>query len=146
MNYLHHIQWLLTECFQCSLHNFSKLEQNHIVRGLIVGASKLQLLFVTVAFGIGLMCQIYDMLSILVCHIQLNLPDIQCFNFVNNIFFNLQFFHVYFLIQYNTIQYNNVLIAVVNTCTQMYSDPPHVQQSLVLQIIVSTSLVNISCI
>ena len=37
---------------------FSKLEQNHIVRGLVVGASKLQLLFVTVAFGIGLMCQI----------------------------------------------------------------------------------------
>ena len=37
---------------------FPKLEQNHIVRGLVVGASKLQLLFVTVAFGIGLMCQI----------------------------------------------------------------------------------------
>ena len=37
---------------------FSKLEQNHIVRGLVVGASKLQLLFATVAFGIGLMCQI----------------------------------------------------------------------------------------
>ena len=36
---------------------FPKLEQNHIVRGL-VGASKLQLLFVTVAFGTGLMCQI----------------------------------------------------------------------------------------
>ena len=37
---------------------FPKLEQNHIVRGLFVGASKLQLLFATVAFGIGLMCQI----------------------------------------------------------------------------------------
>ena len=35
---------------------FPKLEQNHIVRILVVGASKLQLLFVTVAFGIGLMC------------------------------------------------------------------------------------------
>ena len=35
---------------------FPKLEQNHIVRGLVVGASKL--LFVTVAFGIGLICQI----------------------------------------------------------------------------------------
>ena len=37
---------------------FPKLEQNHIVRSLVVGASKLQVLFVTVAFGIGLMCQI----------------------------------------------------------------------------------------
>ena len=37
---------------------FPKVEQNHIVRGLVVGASKLQLLFVTVAFCIGLMCQI----------------------------------------------------------------------------------------
>ena len=37
---------------------FPKLEQNHSVRGLVVGASTLQLLFVTVAFGIGLMCQI----------------------------------------------------------------------------------------
>ena len=37
---------------------FSQLEQNHIVRGLAVGPSKLLLLFVTVAFGIGLMCQI----------------------------------------------------------------------------------------
>ena len=37
---------------------FPKLEQNHIVRGLVVGALKLQLLFVTVAFGIGLMYQI----------------------------------------------------------------------------------------
>ena len=37
---------------------FPKLEQNHIVRDLTVGASKLQLLFVTVAFGISLMCQI----------------------------------------------------------------------------------------
>ena len=37
---------------------FPKLEQNRIVRGLVVGASKLQLLFVTAAFGIGLMCQI----------------------------------------------------------------------------------------
>ena len=37
---------------------FPKLEQNHIVRSLVVGASKLQLLLVTVAFGIGLMCQI----------------------------------------------------------------------------------------
>ena len=37
---------------------FPKPEQNHIVRGLVVGASKQQLLFVTVAFGIGLMCQI----------------------------------------------------------------------------------------
>ena len=39
---------------------FPKLEQNHIMRsrGLVVGASKQQLLFVTVAFGIGLMCQI----------------------------------------------------------------------------------------
>ena len=36
---------------------FPKLEQNH-VRGLVVGASKLQLLFVTAAFGIGLICQI----------------------------------------------------------------------------------------
>ena len=36
---------------------FPKLEQNHIVRGLVVGASKLLLLFVSVAFGIGLMCQ-----------------------------------------------------------------------------------------
>ena len=34
---------------------FSRLEQNHIVRGLAVGASKLQLSFVTVTFGIGLM-------------------------------------------------------------------------------------------
>ena len=37
---------------------FPKLEQNHIMRGLVVGASKQQLLFVTLAFGIGLMCQI----------------------------------------------------------------------------------------
>ena len=37
---------------------FPKLEQNHIVRSLVVGALKLQLLLVTVAFGIGLMCQI----------------------------------------------------------------------------------------
>ena len=37
---------------------FPKLEQNHVVRGLVVGASKLQLLFVTAAFGIGLICQI----------------------------------------------------------------------------------------
>ena len=37
---------------------FPKLEQNHILRGLVVGASKLQLLFLTVAFGIGLICQI----------------------------------------------------------------------------------------
>ena len=37
---------------------FPKLGQNHIVRGLVVGASKLQLLCVTVAFGIALMCQI----------------------------------------------------------------------------------------
>ena len=37
---------------------FPKPEQNHIVRGLVVGASKQQLLFVTVAFGIGLMSQI----------------------------------------------------------------------------------------
>ena len=33
---------------------FPKLEQNHVVRDLVVGASKLQLLFVTAAFGIGL--------------------------------------------------------------------------------------------
>ena len=65
---------------------FPKLEQSHIVRGLVVGASKLQLLFVTVAFGIGLICQIENVLSILVCHIQLNQSDIQCFNLVN-IFF-----------------------------------------------------------
>ena len=37
---------------------FPKLEQNHIMGGLVVGASKQQLLFVTLAFGIGLMCQI----------------------------------------------------------------------------------------
>ena len=37
---------------------FPKLEQNHVVRGLVVSASKLQLLFVTAAFGIGLICQI----------------------------------------------------------------------------------------
>ena len=33
-------------------------KQNHIVRGVVVGVSKLKLLFVTVAFGIGLICQI----------------------------------------------------------------------------------------
>ena len=44
--------------FAMSHAQFPKLEQNHTVRGLVVGASKLQLLFVTVAFGVGLMCQI----------------------------------------------------------------------------------------
>ena len=53
---------------------FPKLGQNHIVRGLVVGASKLQLLCVTVAFGIGLMCQVCQYL---VCYIQLNQSDIQ---------------------------------------------------------------------
>ena len=37
---------------------FPKLEQNHVVGGLVVSPSKLQLLFVPVAFGTGLMCQI----------------------------------------------------------------------------------------